>query len=250
MITGIIVVINLQSMEFTMSTINHKRSNQYYNPNNIEYVYINDVLKELKLNKFVGWKLLIQAGKWTFDIEQKRVEIKLIPYIGKGIKIFRNHSVNMNDWKISKEAAQEFKKRYRSMNPYLKARVEQTNKNLNVYVSKIEESYDIMNRRFLADRVGERVAFAGEVVKLSIRETLDREHNVIVPMAIVTITNVITEHGEYIDHVNAAYTKDIYLKYCRNIVIGDKVRCVGTVTKYTGENKYGFNNVFINSIKK
>lgn len=233
-----------------MSTCKSDNIRQYYNPMNIEYVYINDVLKELNLTKFVGWKLLIQAGKWTFDIERKRIEIKLIPYIGKGIKIFRNHSINMNDWKISKESANEFKKRWRSMNPFLKARIEQINKECKDFTTKLEKSFDILNRRYLADRVGERVAFTGEVTKLSIRETLDRERNVIVPMAVVTISNIITEHGDYIDHVNAAYTREVYLKYCKNVIIGNKVHCVGTVNKYTGENKYGFTNVFINAIKK
>ena len=234
-----------------MSIFNSTTIDQnYYNPHNVKYVYITKVLKELNLGKFVGWKLLIQSNKWTFDIEDKRMEIKLIPFIGKGIKIFRNHSINMNDWKISEESAAEFKKRYRSMNPFLKARVEQINRECKEFTDKLEKSFDILNRRYLSDRIGERVAFTGEFTKLSIRETVDRERNLIVPMAVITITNILTEYGDYIDHVNAAYTREVYLKYCKNIVIGDRVQCVGTVNKYTGEEKYGFTNVFINTIKK
>lgn len=221
----------------------------FYNPSNIKFIFINQLLKELNLAKFIGWKLLIPDVKWTFDIGIKCPEINNIPYIGKGIKIFRNHSTDMNQWKISEESAKEFKIRIKRLNPYVKAKIDKINNNLLENIKNIEEYHDKLNRRYLADYVNQRIAFVGDIIHLSARKTYDRNHRCETTIVTVTIGNVVTEYGESMHHINAMYTKDVYMKNYSHLNIDNHVQCVGTVVKYIGENKYGVRNVFINVIK-
>ena len=226
-----------------------KTNDEFYNPKNKKYVYLTKIFKDLGIHKFVGWKLFIPSFMWCFDIEEKNLDLSTIPYIGSTLKLFRNHTTNMDHWKTSEEDALEMVKRFKSLNPYVKAKLLNINKRLNDVSTVWQAKQNIKTRQCMADYEGDRLSFTGEIVALNITRYIDRKLDKIVPLVQVTIGNVETEYGEQLDHVNCGYTKDIYLKHYKWLNIGAKVRCVGTVTKYISEDKYGFRNVYINSIK-
>lgn len=228
---------------------NKSLDKEYYNPKNIKFVYLTKIFKELGIHKFIGWKLFVPSFKWCFDIEENNIDINAIPYIGSNLKIFRNHTTDMNHWKTSEEHATEMIKRFKSLNPYVKAKLLDINNKLNTISTNWQEMQDIKTRKCISEYEGDRVSFTGEVIALNITRYIDRKLDKIIPLVQVTVSNVITEYGEELDHVNCGYSKDIYLKYYKWLSIGAKVRCVGTVTKYISEDKYGFRNVYINPMK-
>ena len=220
----------------------------YYNPNNKQYVYLNRIFNNLNLHRYVGWKMFVKSNKWNFDIEEIVDDIRNVPYIGHGIKIFRNHSIDMNYWKTSKEHAEEIIRRYKILNPYIKASIEKINKKV-IEIDKINKQEKAMReRQSISHHIGNRVSFTGEIMALQIITKEDIERQVIVPYAQITIGDIVTEYGEYIDHINVFYKKDAFIKYCKLITIGSRVQCVGTVCKYNYENKYSITDVIINVV--
>lgn len=211
-----------------------------------DVVKLVDVFNTLGIDRRIGWKLFVNPKFWTYDIHKGHPDLAYIPYIGggvpgQGIRFWRNRTTDMNYWTTNTANKLEMIKRFRQLHPAVVGKIMKINIDLRQRLEEVKKREDTKNRVHLQNQEEREISFTGIVDSIKTRVINSHTNS---PKNVVHVTLNKLSCKE-VDHCHVLLPVHIYIKLSHKIQFGKRVDCIGTITKYHTEEKYGINRVRI-----
>ena len=198
---------------------------------NYDGVTVNNIANILGLHKYVAWKLFINDKLWAYG-SWCTFEFNFMPFLGRGITVFRNRTNDMNRWTVSQKDAELCILRFKQLPPEILVKLLEFNK---IFNEKYKKDYKTHNRSCLMPYYGIRLNFCGELV--AIRKNKSTSHLEFV------FKNITSPDSKSINihHVCIIVTINTYIKYRKMLSqeLPLTLSFSGIVEKYNYEDRFG-----------
>lgn len=217
-------------------------SRDFNTPTNV--ISLIDVFKTLGIDKRIGWKLFINPKFWTYDVHRGHPDLAYIPYIGgglpgQGIRFWKNRSTDMNYWTTNESNKREMIKRFKQLHPAVVGKIMKINIDLREHFEEINKRNDTKNRIHLQKYEEQEIEFTGVVGNIKTM-VLNGHTNRPQNRVSITLNNLSCRE---VDHCHILLPVHVYIRLSSKLQFGKKVECIGTITKYHTENKYGISRI-------